>query len=229
MPANLSRMCSSVRRVAENGACARRLPRSSRMGRCRPTASKSGRTLSTVRGGRIDGCCRTISKSRRCKSAYESCRLESVVVVLTARDFNLGRVVDYRITSATIIDASLLCAARLIERQKAGQDFVLGGFGGGVGPAVGGPDGAVQPLVGDTCPGGALVGEAADGAWLSTSRRRNMPSGLGLASFLIVSNRGKHHRDAHSQSAVLRDTVPKLSNCPQAYRLSVIAHILCSE
>ncbi|MCU0990527.1 MAG: hypothetical protein MUE63_13290, partial [Xanthomonadales bacterium] len=51
-----------------------------------------------------------------------------------------------------------------IQRQQAAEDFVVGHFGGVVGPAVGGGDGLVERLVGEVQPGRAGVVEVGQGA-----------------------------------------------------------------
>ncbi len=66
-----------------------------------------------------------------------------------------------------------------VQRQQAAEDFVVGHFGGVVGPAVGGGDGGVERLVGEVQPGGAGVVEVGQGALLEVG----LVAGLGDRAF----------------------------------------------
>ena len=66
-----------------------------------------------------------------------------------------------------------------VQRQQAAEDFVVGHFGGVVGPAVGGGDGLVERLVGEGQPGGAGVVEVGQGALLQVG----LVAGLGDRAF----------------------------------------------
>ena len=92
--------------------------------------------------------------------------------------------------SACFLNISLFDMAALapfqIQRQQAAEDFFVGGFGGVVGPAVGGGDGLVELLVREIEPGRALVVEVGQRALLEIGLMAGLGDrALGEAGFLL--------------------------------------------